>query len=595
MCWGNASESASTHPQAPATSNVLRPSFKKLIAYYDLKYDDQTKMICVEFKSPGYHSGVSSGENVHPVRESLYYAVALLQRHQAALDTDSDDPGRSDLSKAQQIITTILPLQETDPSRAGYGAWPWLLEEPLAKMDSIDLNWADFCGAALAQIIVEHSSQLEPDLQRKIKTALGHAANAIKQRDVKPGYTNIAVLGGGVCAIAGEVLSEPTLLNYGRDRLNAVVEYTNQLGQFAEYNSPPYGKVVIAECERILQLAQDDRVRASAESLRVSAWQMIADSFHPVTQQWAGPHSRMSRLRLTGTMVDFLNDRTGLAIKAHSEPNPEQPRGYAIIEPRSCPAELIPKFRDQRRDPYQIKRTFIAGNRKQPPTVGTTWFSPSACLGSVSRSSMWVQRNPIVGYWKTEQDSAVTFGVRFLNEGRDFASMEIRSDQAANHVLSTFATLKKRGNWHRSLDRPVDGVFQTSEFRLRYELNGKSVTANRVAGNRFSLAAGDHRVVVSPSPTSQFNGVPLRWEVGHNEKTECAYVDGICYSGVRRAFHFNDPIEMQIAVGITLEKLPAANHKAVVPLPEFQKKNGVATASWMTESGEQLEVNDTRR
>lgn len=576
-------------------SGSLRPSFKRLIAYYDSKYDEQAKMICEEFNSPGYHSKIPSGENVHPTRESLYYAVALLQRYQSTIGDTRGNPMHADRLRAQQIIAAILPLQETDSLKKEYGVWPWLLEEPLQEMDSIDLNWADFCGAALAQIIVQHSSHIDSDLQKQIKTALRHAANAIKQRDVQPGYTNIAVLGGGVCAVAGEILDDSALLNYGRDRLDAVVQYTNRLGGFAEYNSPPYGKVVIAECERILQLAEDDRVRASAESLRVSAWKMIANSFHPGTQQWAGPHSRMSRLRLTGTMVDFINDRTGLAIKAHSEREPERPRGYAIIEPISCPVELVSKLRNQREDRYQIKRTFIPGKNEKAPTTGTTWFSPGACLGSVSRSSMWVQRNPLVGYWKTDQESAVTFRVRFLNEGRDFASMEIRSDQMENRVLSIFTPLKKRGDWHRSLDRPADGVFQTQEFRLRYEINGKSVTAKEISNNRFSLTAGDHHVVISPALQSHFNGQPLRWEFGHDEEEECAYVEAICYSGERTAFNFNNPIEMQIAVGVALESPASIGGNAKISLPEFEHEDGVTTAVWQTEICDPLKAIVPRR
>ena len=289
-------------------------------------------------------------------------------------------------------------------------------------------------------------------------------------------------------------------------------------------------------------------------------------------------------------MVDFINDRTGLAIKAHAESNPEKPRGYAIIKAIPCPEELVAKMRNQRQDRYQIKRTFIAAKGKESATVGTTWFAPSACLGSVSRSSMWVQRNPIVGYWKTDQDSAVTLGVRFLNEGQDFASMEIRSAQTDNQVLSIFSPLKKRGNWHRSLDRPADGVFHTREFRLRYELNGKSVTANRISENCFSLNAGEQRVVISPSSTSEFMGQRLRWEIGHDDEREIAYVDGICYSGERRAFNFNAPIEMQIAVGITLESPSKMDGKADFALPEFKQENGVTTAVWLTESNGTLKA-----
>ncbi len=50
-------------------------------------------------------------------------------------------------------------------------------------------------------------------------------AASIKQCDVKPSYTNIAVLGGGVCSAAGELSGDAELLNYGRERLERVVAH----------------------------------------------------------------------------------------------------------------------------------------------------------------------------------------------------------------------------------------------------------------------------------------------------------------------------------------------------------------------------------
>ena len=184
------------------------PPLERLFDYYDARYDAEHNMLKVEFRSPGYHSRIESGAPVHPTRESLYYAIALLQRDEAG-----------DAERAKQIVRAVLPLQETRTTVPEYGVWPWLLEEPLDQMDSVDLNWADFCGSAIAQILVDHADQLEPALRQEMKVALRHAANAIRKRDVQPGYTNIAILGAGVCAVAGELLDDRTLLEYGRQRL----------------------------------------------------------------------------------------------------------------------------------------------------------------------------------------------------------------------------------------------------------------------------------------------------------------------------------------------------------------------------------------
>jgi hypothetical protein len=81
-------------------------------------------------------------------------------------------------------------------------------------------------------------------------------------------YTNIAIMGGGVCAAAGEMLGEAGLLDYGRRRLQRMVEHTAYHGGFNEYNSPTYTMVALWETERTLHLVRDPAVREAA-SLKI--------------------------------------------------------------------------------------------------------------------------------------------------------------------------------------------------------------------------------------------------------------------------------------------------------------------------------------
>lgn len=544
----------------------LRPEQEQLLAYYDARYDAAEQMLKVEFITPGYHSRIASGTMVHPTRESLYYAVALLQRG-----------GGGDVQRARQIITAVLKLQETKAGLPAYGVWPWLKEEPLNEMDSVDLNWADFCGSAIAQLLVDHKSQLTPELQQTLKTSLRHAATAIRQRDVKPGYTNIAILGGGVCAIAGEILEDGALLEYGRQRLQNVVAYGQTIDGFTEYNSPPYGKVVIGECERILQLAKDDQVRSAAEHLRGTAWKMIAESFHPATHQWAGPHSRLSTRHLTTVMVGFLNSRTGLGLAPHPDAVSERPRGYAIVTPLRCTSKWLPRLTKPKSNDTQLRRTFVPKKGSSPAVVGTTWFSSDACLGSVSRSSFWTQRKPVIGYWNTDKDPAVVFRVRFLRDGEDFASMALRATQDRGRVLCALHSLQRRGAWHRTLDRPADGLFEARDLRVRLELVGKGVTARKIFGERFALRAGNHEVAVFPVPSaqSQFAGERLSWT--SDNRDGAALVEGICYSGTTRKFDFNELLDVQIGFGMELQTIGAESSRR---LPSLERQPGKVIASW---------------
>ncbi len=266
-------------------------------------------MVGLEFNSPGYHTRVASGTWVHPTLTAFEYALLCLQ---------TGEPARA--QRAAAVLDGLLGLQDTDPTRAAYGIWPYLLEESLAQMEPPDWNWADFCGARIAQALRAYSSRLPADLVSRLRAALGHAAWSVFRRNVTPGYTNIAIMGGGVCVAAGEILDEPRLLAYGRQRLQNCVAHAAHHGTFTEYNSPAYTPVALHETERILQPVADSTARAAADQLRRVAWEVIADHFHPGTRQWAGPHARAYSDRLDDNFIEELSQRTGVPLQSTRAP-----------------------------------------------------------------------------------------------------------------------------------------------------------------------------------------------------------------------------------------------------------------------------------
>ena len=550
------------HSYSEATPSA---GLQRLLKYYDAQFDKQQQLLQEQFISPGYHSGIAAGAAVHPIRESFYYAVGLLQR------------GRpEDVSRSKAILVQLLPLQQTRPDQPGYGAWPWLLEEPLEKMDSIDLNWADFCGSAIAQVLVDHRHQLhDADLEKQMREALRHAATAIRKRNVGAQYTNIAVLGGGVCAVAGEVLEDDELLRYGRRRLQSVVIHNHKVDSFAEYNSPPYGKVVIGESERILQLVNDKETRQAAEAIRVKAWEMFADSFHLPTQQWAGPHSRHNYRRLTTTLLAFLNDRVDFEIKPHPNASVERPRGYGVVTPLSCPEKLLAKMKATDQYPKFLRRVFSLDRKGRPFYVGATWADSKSNIASISRASFWTQRQPVVGYWKTDQDPAVHFRVRFFKDGRDFASMGVRTSQKQNRVLCALHSIPRRGDWHRSLDRPDNGIFRAKDLRVRIELEGEGVSVIKSPAGTFALQAGENQLVVMPSGGS-FLGEPVVWKI--DQQPNLVAVEAVCYSGQEQAFDFTELLDVQIAFGLQLREVEAETE--AFPVPELTLGKQRIDVSW---------------
>ena len=69
-------------------------------------------------------------------------------------------------------------------------------------MSPPDWNWADFCGTRLIEIAMSHRDRLPEELARRLDAGIKHACRSIMRRDVKPGYTNISLM--GTHCVAGE-------------------------------------------------------------------------------------------------------------------------------------------------------------------------------------------------------------------------------------------------------------------------------------------------------------------------------------------------------------------------------------------------------
>ena len=153
----------------------LSDSVEAYLQAVDPNYSSEHHMLGTSFHSPGYHSRVAEGAWVHPTRQSLDYAAALLARNRSG-----------DAQRAALVVRKVISLQDTDPEHLTFGIWPWLLEESLQQMSPPDWNWADFCGARLALMLRDRADQLPEDLRQAMLESLGRAAQAIQRRDVQP-------------------------------------------------------------------------------------------------------------------------------------------------------------------------------------------------------------------------------------------------------------------------------------------------------------------------------------------------------------------------------------------------------------------------
>lgn len=169
------------------------PFLKKELEPKHENYNEQIKMLRTPFTSPGYHTTLKNVDHAYPIRESLDYALAIL-----------DCREEKHYDRALDILRNVLSLQDHDPDSPTFGIWSWYFEEPLTQMSPPDWNWADFIGKRLLLVLMRHGNKLPADLQQLTRQAICNSCEAIIKRNVGPDYTNIAIMGAFVTLIAGE-------------------------------------------------------------------------------------------------------------------------------------------------------------------------------------------------------------------------------------------------------------------------------------------------------------------------------------------------------------------------------------------------------
>ena len=248
----------------------------------------------------------------------------------------------------------------------------------------------------------------------------------------------------------------------------------------------------------------------------------------------------------------FLSERTGVPFRVDESMVDgvwTGPLNLTVI-PIACPGKWIGRFTALTTDPTEVRTRFIRRPDGKPPTDGVTWMTSDACLGSISRDTMWCQRRPVLAYWNTTSSAVATLRLRFLHDGRDFSSAYVCSAQSGPRVLSAVSLLTEMGDYALHLDCPPGGVFQAEDFRLRYHLLTPEARVTQVAPNRFELAADPWRAVIHAMPGCAFGPHEVQWETGSDANG--AFVDAICYRGPRRGFHPADVGAVRLAVGVEL-------------------------------------------
>jgi len=533
-------------------SQQQKAGFLKALSKQDVRYDPAEKMIRRPFSSPGYHTTLKAGY-VHPTRDSLNYAVALL---------DSGEPDRCE--RAQEILRKVISLQDQNPNSRTYGIWSWFMEEPLEKMSPPDWNWADFCGTQLLQVVRDHMHRLPDELEQQVKDSILHAAYSIKRRNVGPGYTNIAVMGTYVTLTAGEVFGVDELADYGKKRLKRFYDFTFEQGSFREYNSPTYTVVAIKELSRMLRHVKDPDSQKLLRELNRFAWYHLARRFHSPSRQWAGPHSRCYSTLLRNSTLIFIQQAT--AGRIHFLP--ENDTFVSLDAHRigaECPQDFFHYLTDFPKPRLEIE-TFTRNAPDKHDIIGTTYLHPDYTLGSVNIGDLWNQRRPLLAYWNTDT-GVVAMRLRCLHDGYDYSSASIFTVQDESDVLGAVVFAIDRGDTHISLDRLKNATIKAKDLRIRLQFEGAiddlklPIPAKPILSK--AEGAGTHEPIkFSSGPINcdfqiahaVFGDYPVKTEVGRNGIT--AWLDVVLYQGAEKELKFAEISEASVIFALSVNSQP---------------------------------------
>ncbi|MDQ1910722.1 hypothetical protein RAC89_09575 [Paenibacillus sp. GD4] len=511
------------------------------------RYNPEIKMLRCPFSSPGYHTTIKQADFVHPVRETMDYALALL---------DGGDPTYR--QRAFDIMGQVVSLQDPNPQSPTYGIWSWFWEEPLAKMAPPDWNWADFIGKRLLLVLIRHGDVLPSELSGLIRQAIGHSCEAIIKRNVGPDYTNIAIMGAFVTLIAGERLENSRYAEYGLARLKRLYDYTMQTGAFLEYNSPPYSTLAILELSALAVYTASEEARQITNELLEGTWQTIAEHYHPLLKQWSGPHARSYSSFLDPVRRSFLHAACRGEVPFISEEEFQYDTEW-YGQGVACPERVLelfaelPGVRELRQD--------LPPNQAFSTRTAYTYMTPSYSLGTFNHNVMWNQCRNLLAYLDAGEQEQCYVRLRVLHDGYDFCSAVFKSNQKHGSVLYGIQFALDGGDTHVNLD-PIHGRMTASDLRIRLETGctGQAPSWERLGDEVYRTRIGQTALTVRGLYGGMSGLGPFRWETA--AEGTASYLDLVVYEGEAAPIDFHAMEEALFCFALTLSEDTVLQPKA---------------------------------
>ena len=347
----------------------------KALSWMDTFWDDDLGLIWSPSANPDKPG--------HDVRSTIWYALGLFMRQE-----------EGDVGRACQAIEAVLGNQFDAPETVFHGAFYRAPEEPYPPANptewrDYDPNWREFIGTVLAILLEDYAGLLPADLVTAIDAALYKAAEGAYRRNVRAGYTNIALMSAYLLDFAGQRLQVPAW----RDRSATLVEAIYDLYQpnetFAEYNSPTYYGTDLYALAQWRAFGLTARMRDLGREMEAGLWRDIGRFYHAGLKNLCGPFDRSygmdmrKYISLTGLWIACAVDEAQAPVPDIGKPFGHRHDLCFMPAIAAVGVEIPEDVRPHLTTfsgPRQVTRTIEPAPRR----IATAWLAESVMVGGES-------------------------------------------------------------------------------------------------------------------------------------------------------------------------------------------------------------------
>ena len=416
----------------------------------------------------------------HLVRESVWYALGLLQR-----------AGRGDETRALRAIDGVLAFQYRTPDTPYHGTFRRAPEEADPPHDPVmwvhyDPNWRQFIGTTLA--VIRDRFDLPAALRDRVLDSIVLAASSEDPQRVAPTYANIALMKSWLDRWVGQELNEPDRIETGDACARAIAAHFDENDAFLEYNSPTYYGIDLWALA--LWRDTDGVMGRLGPRLESTLWEDVARFYHADLRNMCGPFDRAYGMDMTryatplGLWIWAATDREHAPF-----PNTSGKFGHphdfafgpaiAAHEPH-VPADVVRSLHT-----FAGERTVERTISTDPSRRATAWLGDDAmCGGQTGPTSGigWFQHAHATMHWQTH-DGAVGWARLRADVPADATATRRRLDiEVRTAAPVTFEIYGSSGRASIELDR-----WELDERTLGFATNAPAVTVTQ-EGERFVAA-----------------------------------------------------------------------------------------------------------